>query len=287
MTAAASPRASFNIGRDIPPQRRRIGRIDIGLEAIDRQACEDMRDRCAQRLVRQSFPPVVPVENEADLAQAPAASLPDHAALVLKNEVVGICGSERYHAFQPPPGLANVVVRQAVPVPHRPWIGENPVKVLQIIHPRAPEQEPFRGNHGFSIRELRIEATRNTASPLRVRWLGLVRGSKRNGPADQAEPKRNAPGPHFVSEGGRRSSGACVYWPIAQSETKCPVFAASLGKRRAERSRIRIAPGGTRTISGLRGEAHPVLCGLGRQAKIKPLARPCPVSFPSPRNSSA
>jgi hypothetical protein len=60
--------------------------------------------------------------------------------------------------------------------------------------------------------------------------------------------------PRFVSSGGQAGSSALFHWPIARYETKRPDFAASLGKRRAERSRIRSAPERTREFAD-RGKA--------------------------------
>ena len=66
-------------------------------------------------------------------------------------------------------------------------------------------------------------------------------------------------------------------WIIAQSETKWPYLVTSLGKRRAQPPGIQIAPGRTRTISGLARDARFLVHPAGRQRGCeKPLADSCP-----------
>ena len=113
------------------PQGGDVARIDVGLEAVERQAGEDVRNGRAERLAAEALPPVVGMQDEADLAKAPAAGLADRAAAVLDNEVVRLGKVQGDHAGRPWPGLLDVGVGQAVPVAHRPGVGEDPVDVEQ------------------------------------------------------------------------------------------------------------------------------------------------------------
>ena len=81
------------------------------------------------------------MQDEADLAEPPAASLPDRATLVLQDEVVGFRRREGDHARQPPASLVDVLMGQAVPVAHRARMREHPMQVLHVVYPCAPEQD--------------------------------------------------------------------------------------------------------------------------------------------------
>jgi len=59
------------------------------------------------------------------------------------------------------------------------------------------------------------------------------------------------PTPRFASLTVPAGSGGLLAWVIVQSETKCPDFAASLGRPRASPPSIRSQPGRNRTINGL------------------------------------
>ena len=123
------------------PQRGGVARIDVGLEPVDRQRGEDVGDDRLERLAGEALAPVVGMQDQADLAEAPAASLADRAAVGFDDEVVSLRRVERDHALEPAPGLGDIGMRQAIPVAHGAQVGEDAVQVAEVFAPGAAQQQ--------------------------------------------------------------------------------------------------------------------------------------------------